>query len=324
MYINKRLRNGIEFKYLEYSYRLGNKVKKVSIYLQKNKKFIFNFEKNNKNIFHKIAKDRIKYYKKNFKINDFFLYENILENIELIRIKFKILYSQLTQEQKKELMKEYIKIFTVNSMEMEGGTITYEIAQKIDNKKLKKTPTLVNEKDIILYKNILETYKYLKNKNIRTSTDIKKLHAMIYNKVYVFAGKFRKKHATFGSTEDAITSNFKNIRKDLVNAIKRYKQNKTKIYCFENIIKFHADYQGVHPFENGNSRLGRLILMKEFFSQGYPAPILKKNNSHTYRSSLVRAINNQNYKSLLKLYYKMYKQSWNKFFKPFFENKLIK
>ncbi len=322
MFIKTRKRDNKEFKYLEHSFRIGNRIKKISIYLPEQENFeIEEFQRKNKIEIEKIVKERIAYIKKNCVLNKFYLYEHILENIEGIKINFQIMMNLLNDEGKKEVLKEFLRTFIANSMEMEGGTVTYDIAKKIDLNKLTKKQEDVAEADIKLYRNIQNTYELISKERIRSAQNIARIHAMMYQGVYSFAGKFRRREVTFGVTENAITADFKNIKKNLLAAIKNFK-NKKQGYIFENILEFHANYQAIHPFQDGNSRLGRLIVARDFMNDGYPPPILKKSNAIAYRSSLVKAINHQNYTPLFKLYYQVYKKTWYKFFKPLLEEKI--
>lgn len=323
MFINKRKINGKEYTYVDHSYRIGSKVKKVILYSpKKEESYINKFIIINSKAIDKIVDDRIIFFKKKYKINKFFLYGDVLEKIEKIRLNFNIIFSQLSEKDKKDIMQIYLRTFFVNSLEMEGGTVSYQVAEKLDNKKLRKKPDDVKQSDIILYNNIHKAYEFVNNLNIRSANDFRKIHKIMYQGVYDFAGRYRKTDVTFGVTEDAYTTNYKNIIPELKEKINIFKKNKRIIFSFENILRFHVNYQRVHPFIDGNSRLGRLILLIQLFKLGYPAPVLKKENSHSYRSSLVRAINKKDYTSFFKLNYNIYKRTWNKFFVKILNEKI--
>ncbi|MDO4411530.1 Fic family protein [Cutibacterium sp.] len=41
------------------------------------------------------------------------------------------------------------------------------------------------------------------------------------------------------------------------------KYEDTEIHDFENLLKFHVDFEKIHPFSDGNGRIGRLLMFKE-------------------------------------------------------------
>ena len=44
--------------------------------------------------------------------------------------------------------------------------------------------------------------------------------------------------------------------------------NAKKIKCFDDILDFHKRFEDIHPFQDGNGRVGRLIMFKECLANG--------------------------------------------------------
>jgi Fic family protein len=57
------------------------------------------------------------------------------------------------------------------------------------------------------------------------------------------------------------TSHPKHVAGDMRNLLKSYHQNDT--IDFKEIVDFHYHFEAIHPFQDGNGRVGRLILFKE-------------------------------------------------------------
>jgi Fic family protein len=58
-----------------------------------------------------------------------------------------------------------------------------------------------------------------------------------------------------------------------------------KIYFLEKIAKFHMDFENIHPFNDGNGRMGRVIINYQLLQLRYPPIIIRdKEKSAYYRS----------------------------------------
>jgi len=308
--------NNREYEYLEHSFRIGSKVKKASFYIPKSVKNINEFAANNKKTINSVADSIAHNIEKTKNYSNFFKYGNQIKKIESKKVQFQVLFKLISEKSKKEIINEFLRNFLVNSMAMEGGTISYDIAKAIDQKKKIRLEG-IQELDIPLYLQLKGAYFNLSKIKLRYSKQIKDLHYQIYSGIYPFAGKFRKGNITFGNLDNlAITSKPKNITKDYAEALKKFYSTKTKVYSFERVIEFHKNYQAVHGFEDGNSRLGRLIMAEQLLKLGYPPMIVKGSQSRGYRQSLVRAINKRDNKSLLKFFYNAYNKSFDKFWLP--------
>ena len=315
--------NNKEYNYLEHSFRIGKKIRKISFYISKEEKqnlkqFIL---KNLKSI-GKISDLITDYIKRHKSFSDFFRYGEQINKIEFKKIEFQVLFKLIPEKSKKEIIEEFLRTFLVNSMAMEGGTISYDVAKAIEQKKKIRLEG-IRELDIPLYFQLKDAYFNLNKIKLRYPKQIRDLHFQVYKGIYPFAGKFRKEEVTFGNVEEmAITSKPKTIIRDYKEALRKYYSTRAKVYDFERVIEFHKDYQAVHGFEDGNSRLGRLIMVNQLMKLGYPPMIIRDSQSRGYRQSLVRAINKKDNTSLLKFFYNAYNKSFDKFWLPILQENI--
>lgn len=319
MFQRSKTIHGKPYVYVEHSFRIGNTVKKVSFYLPKDVK---EFPTLNYESVQRIVQLRVEYIHRHQHYSRFFSYGNQLQTIEYYKIWFKVLFEFLGAEDQAIVLDEFLRLFLVNSMAMEGGTISYQLAQAIDQKKRIRIEN-INALDIPLYLQLKKAQAQLSSIQLRYPKQIRDLHRTIYLGIYPFAGKFRTKKVTFGDVQGlAITAESEHISVGYKKALQRYYRDKGRIYDFERIVRFHVDFQAVHGFEDGNSRLGRLIMMQQFLRRGYPPFLIRGTQSKAYRRCLVRAINEQDTTSLLKFFYLAYKKTFLKFWLPILEQKV--
>jgi Fic family protein len=105
---------------------------------------------------------------------------------------------------------------------------------------LKTANETLNENTIKEYHRILKTGTYDSQKDWFNVGDYKKLENMVGGMETV-------------SPED--------IPKEMSKLLENY--NLKKIYTINDIIKFHHGFESIHPFQDGNGRVGRLILFRE-------------------------------------------------------------
>ena len=58
----------------------------------------------------------------------------------------------------------------------------------------------------------------------------------------------------------------KNTKHEIVRLLKEYNAIKKK--TFDDILDFHQRFESIHPFQDGNGRVGRLIMFKECLANG--------------------------------------------------------
>ncbi len=307
MFLQKRVINGVEYQYLDHSFRLGNKIQKVSFILDQNR------QDYNEQVISKIAAARAAHFHE--RGHTYFSQEEITQ-IETEKIFYQLFYNSLDQKSKQEIVDEFVRLFLANSMELEGSTITPQLAENIDRKKKIALP----ESEVRLYQNSQKALRYLLNTEWRSVLSFKRLHQEIYQGISADAGQFKKLPNTFGYTEKAQTTAPENVREELKKVLENYKNKET--YPFLKPLLFHLQYQKIHPFSDGNSRLGRILLTIQMFKLQYPPLIFKGNMSFQIRETLIAYINH-GHLDFYRLGYEQYVQTARKFWRPMIKKYLF-
>lgn len=185
--------------------------------------------------------------------------------------KGRTLYEILTNEKKARISGGiYHKIqidLTYNSNHIEGSKLTHEQTRYIF-----ETNTIGIEKSSLNVDDIVETANHFRcidyiidyAKYELTEKHIKELHKLLKSGTsqsrldYFAVGDYKKMPNEVGGIETALPENVQNEISKLLDS---YKTKKDK--TIEDIIDFHANFERIHPFQDGNGRVGRLIMFKE-------------------------------------------------------------
>jgi excisionase family DNA binding protein len=174
----------------------------------------------------------------------------------------------LTQGELKRLQEEFLVEFTYNSNAIEGSTLTLKetalalAGLTIDQKPLKDHLEAVGHRDAFLYVTKLVSEKAPVSERV-----IKEIHALVlmdkpddkgvYRRMPVrIMGAFHKPPQPYLVPPQM---------EQLVAGLARNKR-----HSLEKAALFHLDFEGVHPFIDGNGRTGRLLLNLMLMQAGYP------------------------------------------------------
>lgn len=155
---------------------------------------------------------------------------------------------------------------TYNSNHMEGSKLSE------DQTRLIFETNTINMGDGIPVDDILETVHHFRAidycidiaEEKLTEEIIKKLHFMIKHDTkdaalpWFAVGDYKKRANVVGGRE---TSKLSEVARDMRTLLERY--NTRDNVTIEDIIEFHAEFEYIHPFQDGNGRVGRLIALKE-------------------------------------------------------------
>jgi Fic family protein len=155
-----------------------------------------------------------------------------------------------------------------NSNRIEGSRLSEEQTRYIfeTNTVSVEPDTTANVDDITETVNHFNCFDYMlsvADKNLSENT-IKEFHRILKNntsdsrKDWFRVGDYKSRTNIVGGTE---TTAPKKVQEEIAALLDAYLQQKN--ITLENIVAFHYQFERIHPFQDGNGRVGRLIMFKE-------------------------------------------------------------
>ncbi len=183
-----------------------------------------------------------------------------------------LLVKQL-QEERKIKYKGGIYYFTqtdlaYNSNRIEGSRLTKDHTRSLFETKtiLANKDEVIRSDDVIETTNHFRAFDYIVD-NFKTKLSeqvIKDIHKILKTNTsdadlsWFNVGEYKSQENMVGDME---TTRTEAVHSDMIKLLKEYLATKNK--TVENIVDFHVNFEKIHPFQDGNGRVGRLIMFKE-------------------------------------------------------------
>ncbi len=180
--------------------------------------------------------------------------------------------------------------FTYNSNHIEGSRLTPDQTRYIfETNTIGIINNSINVDDIIETTNHFRAIDYIIDETEGNLTEafIKNLHKILKSgtsdeyKDWFNVGDYKKLPNEVGGLD---TTAPEDVKKEIKNLIRDY--NAVKTPTFENIIDFHYRFESIHPFQDGNGRVGRLIMFRECLRHGYVPFIITEELKMFYYNGL--------------------------------------
>jgi Fic family protein len=174
-----------------------------------------------------------------------------------------------------------------SSLSIEGNTLTEEqITAILENKRV-----VGPEKDILEVLNALEVYKNINKLKPERENDFLKAHKLLLQKLIKEPGKYRNQSVGIvkGSKVEHIAPPHENVPYLMKNLFE-YLKDKNELTLIKSCV-FHYEMEFIHPFLDGNGRMGRLwqtlILLQDYpIYEFLPFETLISKNQNDYYNAL--------------------------------------
>lgn len=186
----------------------------------------------------------------------------------------------LTEGELERLNEEFVVEYTYNSNAMEGNRLTLRETDlvlrglTVDRKPLKDHLEAVGHKEAFDYVGELVKEKVPLNERV-----IKEIHYLVLADKKDDRGVYRKVPVRIMGAHHEPAQPWL-IEPEMKELLRRYAEGEEHIVT--KLARFHIEFEGIHPFIDGNGRTGRLLVNLELMKAGYPPIDIKFTDRAAY------------------------------------------
>ena len=305
-----------KYYYLAKSLRLPDgKVKSIEKIVEDKKKPLKELERKHADFFIQKEKDTFaEFALKKYKTDSVFDKAQI-RKIEAMKVDYQYIIKRFSKEQWKDVFDRFIANFTYESNAIEGNSLT-----------LKDVVIVMFEKRTIEGKDLREIYEtrnsrkvmdlILKKKFDVEEKDIIKIHKILMQDIDIRTGYKQIPNFITGSKVKLTLP--EDVKKEMKALIKWYNKSLENTHPLQVSALFHGKFEKIHPFEDGNGRVGRFLTNITLINRGYPPLIIRKSQRDSYIKCL-QDFHRGYTPNLERSFLEKYKATYRKFFSVYLE-----
>ncbi|MEK6895739.1 MAG: Fic family protein [Nanoarchaeota archaeon] len=261
MKIRERKKGNKVYYYLERSIRKGNKVIKKEKYLG------IEIPKDIDKIEKEFSKD---------------IQNDLHEKLNKIKRHFQEEWKRFPESIKEKELEEIAIAFTYNTNAIEGSTITLEESREIIHDKIAPNKPLRDVKETEAHSKVF--LQMLKKEEKITNKLLLEWHKEIFGETKSdIAGRYRDYLVKVGPH---LAPDWQDVEKLMKDLIKFINKNKEKMNAVELSARTHYKFEKIHPFGDGNGRIGRLLMNYILWYANFPMLIIEYKKRKSYYRAL--------------------------------------
>ena len=203
--------------------------------------------------------------------------------------------------------KRFTESFTYNTNAIEGSTIA--LSEVKDLLRGEEKPHNVEDIETL---NVAKAVEYIKNSKDKITLDfIKNLHYICFKGTKSFAGNLRNVNVIIRNANGKIVHEgapINKLKELLEELCKWYAKHNKKYPALLLAAVMHNQFEKIHPFQDGNGRVGRLLLNYVLLQQKYPPINIHLQDRGRYYKCLQSFDQKNDIKSTLKFLISQYKK----------------
>lgn len=250
-----------EYFYLQHSFRLNGKVMTREKYL--GKQIPQNIEEMKKEFIKKCCNN------------------DSAEKFEKIKQGFQQEWKKYPESYKDKLKEQIAIAFTYNTNAIEGSTITLDETRELIEHGIAPNKPLRDVKETEAHAKVF--LAMLDKKEELSLNLILKWHREIFKETKLdIAGRIRDYNVRVGSYK---APDWQEVNK-LMNEMIAFLKKNQEMNIIEVAARMHYQFEKIHPFGDGNGRIGRLIINHLLWNAGYPMVIIEYKKRKSYYRAL--------------------------------------
>ena len=187
-----------------------------------------------------------------------------------------------------DIYDQFILSLTYNSNKIEGSTLSEdETADIMFNDRSIPNKSMVEHLEVKNHQAALQyLFQYLKSAQKLDEALVLKLHSILMNGIRDDAGVYRN-HGVRIVGSNVSTANYMKVSA-LMGSLTKSINRKLKD-TIAHISEIHAAFEQVHPFSDGNGRVGRMIVTAMLLKKSLAPAVIKQEDNQLYYACLRRA-----------------------------------
>ena len=207
--------------------------------------------------------------------------------------------------------KDFTENFVYNTNAIEGSTVQLDEVKEILEKKKRVSGSEEEETE-----GVAIAVKFIRETKEDLSLElIKKIHKICFEDSKPFAGQFRNVEVVIKNSKGEINHvgmPVSELNEELTDLINWYIKNKKKFRPLILAAIIHNQFEHIHPFQDGNGRVGRLLLNFILLKNRYPPININLEDRTEYYLSLQEYSKEHNLKPTINFLIKQYNKTLRK------------